>query len=911
MAGTPSLRERLRRQTRRLAWLRCHLWLVSLPGLAAAVLAALVWSGTYVRLERADAALRREFTGAAAASATAYAQHLVRSIEQIDQYTRFIRYEWERSRDPVLIQQFAGPGLFPDAPRYTVFVTDRDGTPVTAALSDHKGIAAQADYFIYHRDNRDHGLRIGAPVLRRHNNRQVIYFTRRLDTADGGFDGVVQVAIDPAFLLAAYDGAAMGRYGFKALAGRDGVVRSATIGGTPLHEQAELARGAIPLAAPAGAPALERWFADGKPRFVARHPVGSYPFVALVGLAEEEMLAQYRETATLYRSVAWGATAVLLLAALAATLAIARALWNRRQREEERLTYRVATDGANEGFAIFRAVRDQGGTLRDFRVVDCNDRGAAYLGVARERAIGEHFSTFYGEGGSAYFQMVLDQLRHAMEVGFHEDEYRVPPESPVKAGWLNRRFVRSGDGLALTIRDITASKVHQTELARIANEDPLTSLPNRHALIRTLPMALARAHETQHMLALFFIDLDNFKNVNDTLGHAAGDALLTTVARRLKSVLRGSDFIARQGGDEFTVILEQVGSQADCAQVAEKMIAVLDAPLELFGTSNTVGASIGISMYPKDGMTADTLLKHADIAMYHAKFGGKGHFCFYQPSLSASLEVRINSERALQQALAADQFALVFQPRVHTATGELLSLEALVRWIHPERGLVPPLDFIPLAEETGLIVPLGELVLEKVCAQLARWKAQGLPVVPVSINVSPRQFADSDVTAAFAHAMARHDLDAGLIEIEVTESSMMGAQREVADALTEIRALGIKLLVDDFGTGYSSLSQLLRLEMDVLKVDRTFTAELGRSPEGAVFFKAIVSMAHALGMSVVAEGVETEHQLELLQHLDCDEVQGYLISRPLGPDLIPPLLEKRFLLSAKAPAQGVLALARA
>ncbi|HEY5799423.1 MAG TPA: EAL domain-containing protein [Burkholderiaceae bacterium] len=891
-------RRRLAWQLRQLACLKGHAWLLAMPAIIGAAVVLAVWSSTYLKQEKTYRSLQARYAADAVSMANAYAQNATRAIEQVDQFSMFVKFEWERGANPLSLKHFLGSNFFPNAPRHDVFITDAEGTPVSADMASHKGMLVNTEYFQYHKNHRDPNLRISAPVLRRYSGRMGIHFTRRLEKADGTFDGIVQVVLPPAYFTAVYDKAGMGQAGMHALIGTDGAPRWAGVGGKALTVPAQIASGPVPVRAPDSAEAdekVERWFSDGKPRFVGRSAISKYPFVAVAGLAREDMQARYRESHNLYCNLAWLSTAVVLLLTLASTAVIGKSLWNRRQKEEERNTYRVATDGANEGFAIFRAVRDVDNSVVDFKIVDCNDRGAMYLGTQREEALGRRFSSFY-DGAHDYFHTVMGQLRHAMEVGFYEDEYKLPPESPVKVGWLNRRFVRSGDGLALTLRDITGSKAHEQQLARIANEDPLTGLPNRHALIQFLPQALQRAHDQHHQLALFFIDLDNFKNVNDTLGHAAGDALLTAVAHRLKSVLRGSDFIARQGGDEFTVILEQVGSQADCEQVAEKMIAALEEPLNLFGTINAVGASIGISMYPKDGMTADMLLRNSDIAMYHAKFAGKGHYCFYLPSLSESLEVRINSERALQQALIEDQFALVYQPRVSTETGELLSLEALVRWIHPERGLVPPLDFIPLAEETGQIVQLGELVLDKACAQIARWRQDGLPVVPVSINVSPRQFTDCSLLTSFADALKRHALGAELVEIEVTESSMMGTDTDIAQILTELRALGLKLLVDDFGTGYSSLSQLLRLEMDVLKVDRSFTSELGRTPEGAIFFKAIVSMAHALGMSVVAEGVETELQLKLLHELECDEVQGYLISRPLPPEQIPALLQQRFLL---------------
>jgi diguanylate cyclase (GGDEF)-like protein len=496
----------------------------------------------------------------------------------------------------------------------------------------------------------------------------------------------------------------------------------------------------------------------------------------------------------------------------------------------------------------------------------------------------------------SYLPEVVRVYAGAMQTGFYEDEFKVPAESSLQLGWVHRRLVRSGDGLAVTLRDISDTKSHEEALSQLANTDAVTELPNRHWLMNHLPAAIARARDSGVMLAMLFVDLDDFKNINDTMGHAAGDELLRGAAARLRSVIRPQDNVVRLGGDEFTVILERVEDANDAARVADRIIASLAAPFLLANaSSHTVQASIGISMFPQDGEDGEALLKHADIAMYAAKANGKGYFEFYRPHLSESLVVRLNKEQALRKAIERDEFELFYQPRVDTFTGELRSLEALVRWRHPERGMMGPQEFITMAEETGLIVPLGELVIRKAFAQLAQWRGQHLPVVPVSINVSPRQFNEGNLSALFSACMAEQDITPSLIEIEITESCMIGEGNVVNEELAAIEAIGIKLLVDDFGTGYSSLSHLQRLDFDILKVDRVFTAQLANGKEGEAFFMAILSMAHVLGMSVVAEGVETLEQLQILQALSCNEVQGFLISSPVPASQVPELLTRRYL----------------
>jgi diguanylate cyclase (GGDEF)-like protein len=442
---------------------------------------------------------------------------------------------------------------------------------------------------------------------------------------------------------------------------------------------------------------------------------------------------------------------------------------------------------------------------------------------------------------------------------------------------------------------------HEEEEGRRAH-DILTGLPNRYWLASFLPGALAQAKARGTTLALLFIDLDEFKHVNDTQGHAAGDLLLRQAAARLKSLLRPGDQVVRFGGDEFIVLLDPVDSEQQVAAVADRILKAFGRPFDVAEESQSVGASIGISLYPRDGEDPESLIKHGDIAMYSGKSDGKGQYRFFDPALYTRLKSRARLKNRLLEAIECNQLQLYYQPRVDTRTGELRSMEALVRWMHPELGLIPPVEFIPLAESSGMILQIGEIVMDQACAQLAAWQAAGLKPVPVSINVSPKQFAQGNIHRQLAAQLARHRVDPGLLEVEITESAMMGEQDEIIAELAAIRALGVKLHVDDFGTGYSSLSQLQKLKMDVLKVDKAFTSELCNSVEGRVFFQAIVSMAHALGMDVVAEGVETAQQLQVLQGLGCNEVQGYYVARPMPPADIEECMRRRFLFPQPADA---------
>jgi diguanylate cyclase (GGDEF)-like protein len=614
--------------------------------------------------------------------------------------------------------------------------------------------------------------------------------------------------------------------------------------------------------------------------------------VALVGLSHQEGVAgaelYWRES----RNTALLASACLMLLGALAAVFSARAAARRREQDEVRSAYRTATESANDGFYMAAAMRDRQGRIVDFKIVDCNERGAFFYGMQRNELVGNRLSLI---DSGLFGEELVSTYRKAMESGFHEDDRRMPSDNRLNIRWGHRRIVRVGNGLAVTLQDVSERKAHEAQMERLANEDSLTGLPNRHWFLDFMPVAIAKARAAGSEFAILFIDLDEFKHVNDSQGHAVGDQLLKAAAQRLSALLRPTDHVVRFGGDEFIVFLDPYGGDAQVGAVAARIVAAFTSPFSIADDVQAVGASVGISVFPRDGTDAQTLIKHSDIAMYAGKSEGKGQFRFFDPALSATLQTKARLKHGLLEAIERQEFMLFYQPRVDTRTGELLSMEALLRWRHPELGMVAPGEFIPLAEASGLILRIGEMVIDMACAQLAAWQREGAALVPVSINVSPKQFKRGGVKQHLTAALERHAVPAALLEVEITESAMMGDQEEIIAELAAIRSLGIKLHVDDFGTGYSSLSQLQRLKMDVLKVDRAFTAELGISREGRVFFQAIVSMAHALEMSVVAEGVETEQQLAILQALDCNEVQGYFIARPMPADDMFVMMERRFL----------------
>jgi len=430
----------------------------------------------------------------------------------------------------------------------------------------------------------------------------------------------------------------------------------------------------------------------------------------------------------------------------------------------------------------------------------------------------------------------------------------------------------------------------------LASHDSLTSLPNRETFNGLLHYAIEAARRHQRRFAVLFIDLDRFKVINDSLGHEAGDMLLVEIANRLRHTLRSSDVVARLGGDEFVVILEEAAETHDVERITRDLLSVLSEPLQLSGHECHTTASIGIAMYPSDGADVQTLTKNADMAMYLAKEDGKNGFRFFTKEIKTQSIERLTLESALRRALDRDQFALHYQPKVDMTTGLITGVEALLRWTHPDLGVLPPAQFIPLAEETGLIVPIGRWVLREACAQNMAWQRRGLRPVSMAVNLSPRQFLDEDLLQDIDEALAASGMPPVLLQLEVTESMVMRNVSRAVKVLDAIQSRGIRLAIDDFGTGYSSMSLMKQFPIDTIKIDRSFVRDLPDDSEDKAITQAIISMGKALGMTIVAEGVETAEQETFLRDHACDEMQGFLFSKPVPSQQLAELLRSAPLL---------------
>jgi len=565
------------------------------------------------------------------------------------------------------------------------------------------------------------------------------------------------------------------------------------------------------------------------------------------------------------------ATCVVMVAALTA-LTIDTLLSRRVALETQRL--QTLANATFEGLLIHA-----GGA-----VLDVNDSLLALLAYRRDDLIGRPVEQLLAEERRSQAAALLTVgSSEALETEFVGLDGRIVPVET-----LGRDIdYRSVPARVIAVRDISERRASAERIHRLAYHDALTDLPNRLLFREHLQLALARAAR-EGSLAILYLDLDRFKLVNDTLGHPAGDRLLIEAAKRLKQCVRGADIVARLGGDEFAIVQEHSSQPESAIALCRRLVDSLGRPFDIDGHSVTIGVSVGVVLASDADADGDTLLKSADMALYRAKADGRGTWRFYETNMDQLLQARHSLERELRQSLARDQFEVVYQPLIDVRSGAVTAFEALVRWHHPERGTVAPAEFIPVAEELGLMDAIGAWVLRRACADAVRW-----PAAPhVAVNLSPAQFRARDLPAVVAHALSASGLPASRLELEVTESVLIGDEATVMATLSALRALGVRIALDDFGTGYSSLSYLRRFPFDKLKIDQSFVSCLGESGDCCAIVRAVAGLGHSLGMTVNAEGVETEAQMAALRSESCDEVQGFLFSKPISNAEVPSLLAR-------------------
>jgi diguanylate cyclase (GGDEF)-like protein/PAS domain S-box-containing protein len=515
-------------------------------------------------------------------------------------------------------------------------------------------------------------------------------------------------------------------------------------------------------------------------------------------------------------------------------------------------------------------------------IVDCNMTFASMLGYPRSELIGLDAGELYAKPSQRTDLMSV--LGDSPTLNSVELELRKKDGQSI---WGLMNLTMVGDRIHTTVVDISDRKRAEEQIEFHAYHDVLTHLPNRKLFTDRLTQSISRARRSSKPLAVMFVDLDHFKSINDTLGHEAGDELLLEMAIRLRANVRDDDTVARLGGDEFTIILAELRQPEDAVNVAEKIIKAVEQPLSIAGTSIEVSASIGIALYPEDGSDAESLLRNADSAMYRAKEAGRNTYQLCTDDMKRRAVERLSLETRLRRAITDGQLVLHYQPQVSLTSGMVIGVEALVRWNDPERGLVHPSAFIPMAEESRLILPLGEWVLLTACTQMRTWLDAGIELPLMSVNLSLRQFQQYDIVQSVRRVLAETGLDAAALELEITETAAMQNAETTVEVLQALRELGVSIAIDDFGTGYSSLNYLKRFPITAVKIDRAFIRDLATSEGDAAIVSAVVGIARALKLRVIAEGVETEEQLSFLRRRNCDAAQGYLFSRPVSAAVLP------------------------
>ncbi|MBK8697063.1 MAG: EAL domain-containing protein [Deltaproteobacteria bacterium] len=590
--------------------------------------------------------------------------------------------------------------------------------------------------------------------------------------------------------------------------------------------------------------------------------------------------ATYRPLGNEYRAVRVGADLVLWVLRDSADMA--------RRMDAEQARFRAAFDAAPAGVALI----DLGG-----RIVLANESLAAMAGREREALPGRVFASLLSGSDGADVSEAIAALIRDVDLTYDRELRLERPGGTEAWARVSLALVRQADGVpsycVAHVLDVTPQKALENALSHQALHDRLTGLPNRALLYDRLGQALVRLARHLGVVGLLFIDIDQFKVVNDGLGHAAGDALLVAAAERLKHATRLGDAVTRFGGDEFVVICDELRSEADAMLVATRVQEAFRAPFEWDEHSFTITLSMGIATATTGGVDAQSLVRDANVAMYRAKEEGRNRCVYFSDSLRAKAVERMQTVMALREAVARDELRLHYQPIVDLVTGKIVGVEALVRWQHPERGLLSPDAFIPIAEETGLIVPIGTWVLQEACRQSQRWhdRFPAYASLRMSINLSAGQIIHPGLVGLVAEALAVSSLDSSTVVLEVTESVLMADPEKAGRVLKLLKALGLRLSVDDFGTGYSSLTYLKRFPIDILKVDRSFVAGLGEDSEDSAIVAATVGLAGSLGLQAIAEGVETENQMGRLVDLACPRAQGYFFSRPMPADAIAELLE--------------------
>ncbi|MBV8635301.1 MAG: diguanylate cyclase, partial [Burkholderiaceae bacterium] len=730
----------------------------------------------------------------------AYKAQMTRNLGAIDQTLKVVKFANEFEESRFSLPELVEKGLLPSGLIFDVRVADAHGKLIDSSSSSKNGLAAEAniaglDYFQAHIQSDSGKPYVGDSIYHEARQQWELHFSRRLNFPDGSFAGVVVVTVDPSYFTSGYERNSLGEHGALGLLGPQGqvlVMRSGDAvrsGGRPVDIGAA-------GSGTWGTPQYDTW--DGVDRYTAMERIPGSQLVAVAGLAEEEQFAEFRRHRRTYLLEAGAASLLAIVVAAVLSRLMNQLNASRRHMRKIEQTYHAASEGSADAFYVLHNVLDASGAIVDFCVGDVNQQGEKLVGMSKNRLLGKTLTELFPNVRANNF--LADLIAVAESGVIHEKEWH-NDDTGLHAEWLYRQGVQVEDGVVTILRDISERKQLETKVRYQATHDALTGLSNRTLLHDRLNQAIAQATREDREIWVIFADLDRFKMVNDSLGHKAGDAFLLAVAERLQAIVREADTVARLGGDEFVLILPETSDSRMSAGTLQRIMQTISQSITVEGKEFSLNCSIGVSVFPNDGESAELLIERADMAMYRAKETGRNNFQFFTAEMNERLIERMRIEEALRDAVERREFELFYQPQLDLVSGRVIGAEALIRWRHPEMGLVSPARFIPLAEETGLIVPIGHWVLQTACVQAMAWERAGFGGLRIAVNLSTRQFAQPDLVQSIAVALHDSGLAPDRLEIELTEGLVMSDVENAIETLHELKRLGIQLSIDDFGTG--------------------------------------------------------------------------------------------------------------
>jgi diguanylate cyclase (GGDEF)-like protein len=859
-----------------------------------------VWWGALFLIGVEHAANRRAIESDTSNLSRVFEQNVIRSLREIDKSLLYVRQTYTNSATKVDWSALIREAYTTSDITFQLAVIDANGRLIASDRGPQppKPIdLSDREHFRVHADRLSDALFISKPVLGRVSKQWSVQVTRRITAPDGSFAGVIVASLDPEHFASFYRSIELGAGGSVTLVGLDGIVRAS--GGVKPYELGSR------LDQPTLADMLHKKRATtlhyrDKHRKVdtiaSMRWVDGYPLAVIVATDEHQPAGSWKREPTIYLAVAGLITLIILTALIAMIRRGLRLAQARRDLDEKSRQHAVTLESISQGILMVDANGDIGfmnGKLCDLLELP---PGFAQSRMSYQDLV-DHLDR-QGEFHDARNTELLDFIRQPDKHALIPHYERERPDGRVlevrTTGLLDGGFVR-------TVTDITGRRRAEAKVLQLARHDALTGLTNRAVFRQKLEEAAAIS-SAGRPFSVLMIDLDRFKPVNDTYGHAVGDLLLKVVADRLRALSRNEDIVGRLGGDEFSVIQIGAGRADQAEALASRICRALSQPYSIDGQSIFIGASVGIAIAPLHGRSAQELLHSADLALYAAKANSRGTHAVFRQEMHEEHCARRKLEEDLRHAIEHGEFELHYQPILSIGSNEVTAYEALLRWRHPERGNVPPLEFIPLAEETGLITPIGAWVLRTACQDISRTGGNAR----VAINLSPVQFRDACLVDTVIAALEASGLPPERLEIEITESALLQDCQLTQRHLKALRGLGVHITMDDFGTGYSSLSYLLSYPIQSLKIDRSFIKGLGEQPNPTAIVKAITTLACSLGLSTTAEGVETEQQLSLLRDLGCTDAQGYYFSKPRpAAEILPPRVDAQTLPSTATASTGV------